>query len=433
MIEVSRKNITADNLAEYLWERLSDYYPAGIPPFAEERLSAELAYMEKTRSEDDFLLCHELNQAAIRSGHILQLDGISVGSMLVFLLTQSRINPLPAHYYCPACGQFELADDAVFGLDLPEKNCPAYRCMKTLRKDGFGIPVESIWRDDGQKPVSLDYYCSEGFFPFGYQVIKNFYAKRNRKVIPKGSITDGNTRLLNPVGAYILPEGKEPADYPQFAAYLSDGTPCFAGNYYEIERCDLKKVILATNHIADSIQKVQAKSGSFCANISTYDFGSLTSRDLTNTGLTSEEECISLQSPISSFYDMACALILPNNSYVDSADRLSALDILKSQTFEACPIYCGEDVFDRMIKDGCDREKAARAMASIRMGRAMRNPAILQQLDVPRDIAAIAVHCRYLFPRGSGAQRLVSLLLLAKYMRDDPVGYFRAIHSAQEK
>ena len=125
--------------------------------------------------------------------------------------------------------------------------------------------------------------------------------------------------------------------------------------------------------------------------------------------LTSSEECAAMQKPASTFYEMACALTLPHNTYGIDMEPIRAIDILRYEAFEACPLYCREDVFDRMIADGFDRERAAKATYAIRTGRAAHSPIVLERIGVPEDIAAIAAHCLYLFPRGSGAQKLVSL------------------------
>lgn len=426
MLQNTNMKLTVDNLSTYLNEKLAEYYPAGVPSFAQERLNAELSYMTDSHTEEAFLLCHALSASAVRSGHILQLDGVSVGSMLVFLLTQSRINPLPAHYYCPICGHFELAESITFGLDLPEKLCS--KCGEPLHRDGFSIPIETTWRHEGKDRPSLEYHCSDGFFPFGYQTIKAFYAQRGRAVVIKGAITsDDNTRRMEPVGVFILPEGKTSEDYPQFAAYLADGTPCLAGDYFEMDRCGIQRVILAVSNIADAIYRGQAHSGLFCEDISIDSLLSFTSRDLTNTMLTSSEECAALQKTASSFYEMACALTLPHNTYGVEMEPIRAIDILRYEAFEACPLYCREDVFDRMIADGFDRERATKATYAIRTGRAAHSPVILEHLGVPEDIAAIAAHCMYLFPRGSGAQKLVSLLILSYYMQENPQCFFSAV------
>ena len=143
--------------------------------------------------------------------------------------------------------------------------------------------------------------------------------------------------------------------------------------------------------------------------------------------LTSSEECAAMQKPASTFYEMACALTLPHNTYGIDMEPIRAIDILRYEAFEACPLYCREDVFDRMIADGFDRERAAKATYAIRTGRAAHSPIVLERIGVPEDIAAIAAHCLYLFPRGSGAQKLVSLLLLVHYMKMDPKRFFSAI------
>ena len=425
MFRRTQRKLTPAELADYLYDRLLAYYPASIPDFARERLERELEYMELTQMDEALLLCRELSRAAERNGHVLHVDGTSVGSLLVFLLMQGRINPLPAHYDCPSCGCYELASGVTFGLDLPEKTCP--HCGTLMRRDGFSIPAETVWRQGGRKRLPLEYRCSDGFFPYGLQIVKEFYAERERAVVPQGAIRADDTQLLEPIGAVVLPEGHTPADYPQFMAYLVDGTPCFAGDYYEMKRCGMQRVILTVSNTASALKSVQAYSGVFNEDISTESLIGITCRDMTNTTFVSSEERMALQTPGPAYYDIACALTLPHNDYADHDERIPSLNALHLPEFKTCPLYCREDVFDRMSASGFDRETAAEAAESIGFGRTAHKPVILEHLGVPEDISAMAAHCFYLFPRGSGAQRLLSLMLLAAYMKEDPQKYFKTI------
>lgn len=57
-------------------------------------------------------------------------------SFLAWLLGGTNVNPLPAHYYCPACRKIEFVSTAKCGLDLPDKKCS---CGELFEKDGFNI------------------------------------------------------------------------------------------------------------------------------------------------------------------------------------------------------------------------------------------------------------------------------------------------------
>ena len=422
--------LTAAQLLSHLQGQLNRYYSAGIPAFAQERLEAELHCMKAAHAEEQFLLCYTLGQAAAHSGHILHVDGSSVGSLLVFLLTESKINPLPAHYYCRYCGYSEAKPSVTFGLDLPAKVCPC--CGTQMERDGFSIPVETVWRSNGRKKIPMEYRCSEGFFSYGYWAIKKFYTRRNRVVVPHGAIRSDDSRLLEPIGVFILPEDADIETYPQFHAYLSDGLLCFAGDHYAMKQYQIEKIVLASNNIATALQQTQAASGRFWSNVSLEDVRGATSRDITNTALVSSEECIALQLKNPSYYDMSCALTLPHNTYADQGECTHSINVTRWDEFKRCPLFCREDIFDKMLNEGYERSHATETTEAIAYGKAANTPAVLEHLGVPDDLAAVAEHCFYLFPRGSGAQRLVLLMLLARYMKEDPHRYFKAVRTILE-
>lgn len=412
--------LTADTFAETCRSRLSEYYAAGVPTFARERLEQELCYVEKTASMEGFLLYHALSQAADHSGHILHTAGSVTGSLLVFLLGAGNINPLPAHHYCPECGWFEVSDSVKFGLDLGMRHCP--KCGAPAIQDGFSISPEMVWSTVGKKDgPAFEYRCSAGFEPFALEAIREFYRPQNRLVLPLGAIICDGPRMLTQIGAAVLPEGKELLDYPRFMAYLPNGTPCICGDHYDLKKHGIKRIIVSESALATALQRAQAVSGIFVGEMLDTLPG-VTSRDITNTGMVTEEDCIALQGYELTYYDMACALTLPHNTYTEGCFELN--DTL---LFQDCPLYSRDDTFDALISAGFSREDAAKAATFIRMGIGVKKPQKLEEMKIPQSLLDTAQHCLYLYPRASGVQWLVSLMLLARYMHHDPAAYFRTL------
>lgn len=423
MHPIDNLSLRAEGLPELLRRRLEKYYLAGAPDFAQARLEDELKCMSSAQAEEDFLICYELGRAAVRSGHILQVDGRSVGSMLVFLLLGSRINPLPAHYYCTVCGYSEIVETKTVGLDLERKNCP--HCDVVLRRDGFSIPRETVWLSDGKAPP-LEYHCSDGFFPYGLQVLKQFYSERNRMVIPRGVVflEDGPLRI--PVGINILPEDTCPEEFPYLLSYLADGSPCFSGSPHELQRHGIKTVILAVSNMASALKEAQDFSGLFSADIPLHALIGIAPHNVINTAYISAKECAAALRGDSSYYDFACVLTTPHNDYVHNGAKHPSLEAVRLRALRSFPLFCPEDVFDGMLAAGFDRELAAQAAEAVAAGKGVCDPEILEQLGMPENMAEAAGHCLHLYPRGSGAQKLVTLLLLAIYMQAHPAEYFRS-------
>ena len=176
MKEEYHDNLLIDELKNKCVEELSDHYNAGVPDFAMERLNAELKYINSAEKAEPFILLKELYEEARKRGQLIMTDGSSAGSMLVFLLGGKWINPLPAHYYCETCGKYELVEDVVFGIDLPAKKCSG--CGKKMRKDGFSIPHEMIWREKHKGIMPIEYRCSGDCLPYAVNIAKGFYGNR---------------------------------------------------------------------------------------------------------------------------------------------------------------------------------------------------------------------------------------------------------------
>ena len=436
LLESERTTITPGQLPDFLKTRMREFYSAGVPDFARERLETELRFMKTSNGEEELLLCYELSRIAARSGHILQANSSSVGSFLVFLLTDSRINPLPAHYYCRQCGYSELAANVILALDLPSKNCP--HCGAPMDRDGFSLPAEIVWRSNGTKKLSLSYGCSEGFLPYGYRAIKEFYAERNRAVLPMGTrhFCTGRppvpTRELKPLGVVVLPEGAEVDSYPQFLTYLSDGTPCFEGYSSVYDRMGIEQITLFSTNDPKSLKRAQDAVGRFCDDMPFEALLEVTYRDIKNTSLISADVHRALRRRHDTFYDIACALTINSNTYSDQGERARPLDVIDLEEFKLCPICCIEDIFDRMVAAGWERRRAAEVTEMICKGDVFEDPSILEHLHLPDDLAASVAHCVYLFPRGYGVRRLLSLIMLASYMKEDPYRYFDAISVISE-
>ena len=139
------KDNKSKEIIGYCESRFAEYYRAGVPQIASERLNREIkAHLETTDEAtlDQMLSFRERSKAAHNDGKLLWPAGAATNTIFTFLLGYRQPNPLPAHYYCEECGFFELGE-LIFGIGLPERNCP--RCGKRLRRDGFSLPEEFAW------------------------------------------------------------------------------------------------------------------------------------------------------------------------------------------------------------------------------------------------------------------------------------------------
>lgn len=111
------------------------------------------------------------------------------------------------HYYCPACGSFELADTSLFSFDLPNKKCP--NCGATIYADGYNLSSESVWGPDGKKAISFDYDIPADFLPFAKRILESIYS--DQSIAPYGLLkhkSDSSIPYMVHTGFIILPENQ---------------------------------------------------------------------------------------------------------------------------------------------------------------------------------------------------------------------------------
>ena len=150
----------------------------------------------------------------------------------------------------------------------------------------------------------------------------------------------------------------------------------------------------------------------------------VTVRDLTSTAMASKEECIALHTSTPTFFDMAGALNAAHNTYEIHGEQADFFEVRKLDAFRLCLLRCREDVFDFLVDQGWDRHQAKKAMEYVWKGKAVHWLEKLEKLQLPEELKEAAKHCLYLFPRGSGAQRLVLLMQLAWYLKQNRTAYF---------
>ena len=97
--------------------------------FTDELFYAELLYLKKLWEATD-------------SHHGSMFVRGDIGdSFLAWLAGATRTNPLPPHYYCPACKKVEYVTEVYDGWDLPAKSCD---CGHVFKRDGHRLPYSMM-------------------------------------------------------------------------------------------------------------------------------------------------------------------------------------------------------------------------------------------------------------------------------------------------
>ena len=269
-------------------DALRELYPAGIPNEVSLRLEREInCLLQKPDYIDNFLLFKELSHAVKRTCGKLYLTGTITNSILIYLLGDHELNPMPAHYYCPNCGYYHEEPQAVVGLDLPERNCP--HCRSVLRRDGFSLREEYVWKASSE--MTFEYRMTSRVIPLARKVIERHYAGQHRHTALLGW---QNSDQLEVSGMVILPAGKGLADYQEYVGITQDGKECLCYDWRLFERENLKKILLLRLNLLDILDKVQWETGTLADGITPEDLYDVSCQDILNTSVLEQGEFTAL-------------------------------------------------------------------------------------------------------------------------------------------
>lgn len=150
------------------FERLSDYFPAGIPDEILRRFTNEYENMLDTKCVEEVVAYALLSEKSKREGDSLKVQGTSGCSILTCIVADTGVDPNDAYYYCEKCGHYERICDAVYGIDAGNKKCP--ECHELMRKSGYSLPYNIAWGNN-KKPL---HYYYEPLIKFEtMEIIKN--------------------------------------------------------------------------------------------------------------------------------------------------------------------------------------------------------------------------------------------------------------------
>ena len=218
--------VMASTLRWLCYVKMNRLYPAGIPDPVRERFDTEWQRMLAYGKTEEFYVFYALAEEAARLGLPFNLRGSGNASLLVYLLNDSAVDPMPAYRYCRHCGHYEEIPDATYGLDAEETDCPC--CGEKMCALGFSLPIEVAWPEG--KGIDLSEYSTMLNEPSVFFILKRIYGKR---VVPMAEqVLDEQDRpkltLTWSKHFVIFPEGKMLADYPELMVACEGRQAVFA-------------------------------------------------------------------------------------------------------------------------------------------------------------------------------------------------------------
>lgn len=421
-----------DRLLHYLRNccesALHELYPAGIPKKVSQRFEREINYLsEKPDCHDDFLLFKELSDAVRRACGKLHLGGTISNSILIYLLGDLELNPMPAHYYCPHCGYYHEQPEAVAGLDLPEEKCP--HCKTVLRRDGFSLREEYVWK--ASSGMTFEYRMTSRVIPLARKVIERHYAGQHRHTALLGW---QSSEKITASGVVIFPAEKSLADYSEHIGITCDGEDCLCHDWRLFEQGDLKKVLLLSIDWLDRLDDLQWETGILNDSMIPESLSDISCQDILNVSVLSQDEfgVFCRQRP-ATFREKVNLLAAAHNTYKaeDSDSSLAYFErLLDDPLLLSCPIYTRDDAFDMLRSIYKDADRAFLDAENMRKGkfcdgRCEFDPA------APDAVRDLAQHIAYLFPRVHIQWYALQYMRLAKYLKLDRRAYCKVMRSRE--
>lgn len=434
-------------------EKLRALY--GTQPQVWERLEQELACIGENISM--FLLCHKIVQHVKEKDTLTGIRGTAGSTLIAWLLDFSDVNPLPAHYCCPACQYTEFVQ-AESGFDLPSKACP--HCGKPMVGGGHNISFEACLGLEGEgyygidlnmtdrmrneakrflaELLGIDRLAAAGTVSTYSQKIAESYVQSYVDLTGDKVWGEWITDLItgvkrcdgtHPVGIMLLPEGMEWEDVTPLRP--NDDEICKFTTHFEhycLEECLPKLNIMSVNYY-DRLQELFALTGTKPSDIDYRDpkvyalFQNLDTCGVPEFSSKFVQGLLALQNDIC-FSDLIkiCGMAHGTNVWRDNGENL-----VQDHAFQEL-IGNRDDVFLTLRKYGIDRKTAYAAMTATRKGALSRYETLVNELaaaGIPGWYLDSMGKVKYLFPKAHAAHYCKIAYAIAWFKAYYPEAFYK--------
>ena len=359
-------------------ERFEDIYGNNAPKAFLKRLE-----MEKSK----YLLGYEALifdeilgkiKSSLRNMRYHSHYSITYGSTLIsYLLGVTDNNPLPLHYYCPACKKVEMIDSTLTMWDIEAKKC---ECGGKLNARGFNIPYE-IHSTLIDAPGCTLFVGFEGL-DAAYNTIRETLKDYNY-IEEADSYTNDKIFTILPKNA-VVSTGSEPM-YKRYSyitvtpkAFLDELRTLESKHEIKYEDIDFSKINL---------------------DLVNFDFGLLEDTEIANIKPQSKLELLKI-----------CGLLHGTNVWADNGENLLQKGII---TLSELPAF-RDDIFEiikpEVERIGANLRYAEKITRQIRMGRFTLNMVspdvdeVYSQLKLPKWFEEFICSIRYMFAKAHGIE-----------------------------
>ncbi len=179
-IENSKETVT-----KLVYDKAHEIYGENLPELIANRLEKELSGIIKGGFDVIYLIAQKLVKKSNDDGYLVCSRGSVGSSFVATMMGITEVNPLPAHYVCPACQWTSFVDDEgndlansySSGYDLPDKFCPS--CNIKLNKEGQDMPFATFLGFDADKVPDIDLNFSGEYQAKAHEYTKELFGVDN--------------------------------------------------------------------------------------------------------------------------------------------------------------------------------------------------------------------------------------------------------------
>lgn len=478
----------SDDVEEMTWAACKRLYEKNgvIPTNIRERVEKELCSIIDNGFGIMYYISAKLVKKTNEDGYIVGSRGSVGSSVVAFLCGISEVNPLPAHYVCPACQYTEFAEEGAYGsgFDLADKACPD--CGEALAKDGQDIPFETFLGFNGDKQPDIDLNFSGEYQAEAHQYIVEMfgeshtyragtitgYAEKNALGLVLKYAEEANIFLTradserladgligikrstgqHPGGIVVIPKEREvydftpiqnPADKENASMHtthfdfnamhdtilkldiLGHDDPTMLKVMSDMTGVKIEDIPIPDKRVMELFQGTEALG--LPAGSSPSDCGSL---GLPEMGTLMARDMIKETKP-TQFFDLVQLMGLSHGTDVWAGN---AQDLIRSNTCTIEEVIgCRDGIMTSLINWGLPAKTSFDIMEKVRKGKGLteEQEQLMRDNQVPDWYIDSCKKIKYMFPKAHAAAYVISSLRVAYFKVYYPEAYYAAYFSVR--
>ncbi len=437
-------------LKQLCLEAAEGKYGSPLPDLVHERLEKELGAIKASGHASQYLIGAMIVEYSLQNGYPVITRGLTGSAFVSNLCKISKVNPLPAHYWCPKCHHFEIVEGGyengrLMGYDLPDKTCS--KCGTDLNGDGADIEPEISMGINLDREPDINLNVAAEIRPELIAFIKkNFGEECVFRAGVKGVNKDGSIKKgVHPGGLFIVPDGVDIRKITGIREPIPEDDlrlPVTESDYHEIAHV-LKKYDLFAFKELSMLAKLERETGFSAKNIKTNDKAVL--YVFQKEGLSFLPRRTMRRSDERNLQDDVIRELEPKcfSDLVRIFSMMHGVDIWKDNA--ECLISSGislrdcistrDDVMQELLRNGINREKAYQIMDSVCKGKGITNEMEQDMFcaDIPDWYIESCSFIDYLFPKAHAVEYMLLYWKLAFYRLHFPDEYKEVRQSLRKR